>query len=277
MGRSRGVEAGLALSEAKTLVITAGAGMGVDSGLPDFRGPHGFWQAYPMYQQLGIDFVDAANPKHFDDNPAFAWGFYGHRTELYRQTVPHRGFNLLRDWIERYSLESFVVTSNVDGQFQKAGFAEEQILEVHGSIHHLQCAVPCCSQIWTNFESIPVDHTTMKAQDIPRCPRCGAVCRPNILMFGDATWLAERSEVQHRRFENFLGAARTPLVVVELGAGTTIPTIRNLSERLASNYGGTLIRINPREGQVPAGQVSYAMRALEGLQQIEMALQEQAE
>ncbi len=272
MDRSSSAKAVSALSEAKTLVITAGAGMGVDSGLPDFRGPRGFWRAYPMYQQLGIDFVDAANPVHFEGDPAFAWGFYGHRTELYRQTVPHRGFNLLRDWIERYSLKSFVVTSNVDGQFQKAGFAENEILEVHGSIHHLQCSVPCCSQIWTNLESIPVDHTTMRAQDFPRCPRCEAVSRPNILMFGDATWLAERSERQRSRFERFLDGVRKPLVVVELGAGTTIPTIRHLSERLASRCGCTLIRINPREAQVPEGQVSLPMGALEGLVQIEAVL-----
>jgi NAD-dependent SIR2 family protein deacetylase len=37
--------------------------MGVDSGLPDFRGDHGFWKAYPMYERLGLSFVDAANPR----------------------------------------------------------------------------------------------------------------------------------------------------------------------------------------------------------------------
>jgi len=53
------------LRKAEALVITAGAGMGVDSGLPDFRGDHGFWNAYPMYRHLGINFVGAANPEHF--------------------------------------------------------------------------------------------------------------------------------------------------------------------------------------------------------------------
>lgn len=264
-------EATTALKGAGTLLITAGAGMGVDSGLPDFRGPQGFWRAYPMYQRLGIDFIDAANPTHFEDDPAFAWGFYGHRTHLYRQTLPHQGFTLLRDWIKRYSLSCFVVTSNVDGQFQKAGFEEGKILEVHGSIHHLQCTVPCCGQIWENGEAIPVDHITMNAQCFPCCPRCGAVARPNILMFGDATWLARRSERQRRCFETFLDASTKPLVVIELGAGTTIPTIRHLSERIMHRYGATLIRINPREAQVPEGHISLNVGALEGLQQIESA------
>ncbi len=51
-----------ALRRADALVISTGAGMGVDSGLPDFRGDRGFWNAYPMYERLGLSFVDAANP-----------------------------------------------------------------------------------------------------------------------------------------------------------------------------------------------------------------------
>src|SRR3990170_4287678 len=82
--------------------------------------------------------VGAANPRNFHGDPAFGWGFYGHRTNLYRDTRPHEGFRILARWIERFGLAHFVVTSNVDGQFQKAGFREEEILEVHGSIHHLQ-------------------------------------------------------------------------------------------------------------------------------------------
>jgi NAD-dependent SIR2 family protein deacetylase len=259
------------LAESASLVITAGAGMGVDSGLPDFRGPQGFWKAYPMYRRLGIDFFDAANPVHFQNDPAFGWGFYGHRTELYRQTEPHAGFDLLRAWIARYGWRAFVVTSNVDGQFQKAGFAEDDILEVHGSIHHLQCTVPCSRHIWPGGGEVTVDFDTMRAESFPHCPRCGAVARPNILMFGDYAWLGERSAQQQRRFERFLADAGQPLAVVELGAGTTIPTIRHLSERLAGR-GGSLIRINPREPQVSAGQHSLALGALEGLQRIEAAL-----
>ncbi len=64
-----------AIRNAGALVITAGAGMGVDSGLPDFRGDKGFWQAYPMYERLGISFVGAANPEHFERDPPLAGVF----------------------------------------------------------------------------------------------------------------------------------------------------------------------------------------------------------
>src|SRR5512143_2212890 len=83
---------------ADALLIGAGAGMGVDSGLPDFRGAQGFWRAYPVYEKLGLDFSSMANPRWFTADPAFAWGFYGHRLELYRKTVPHAGFALLERW-----------------------------------------------------------------------------------------------------------------------------------------------------------------------------------
>ena len=62
-------EAAAAVSKADALLITAGAGMGVDSGLPDFRGDKGFWKAYPPFERLGVSFVDMANPGWFARDP----------------------------------------------------------------------------------------------------------------------------------------------------------------------------------------------------------------
>ena len=262
-----------AIRTAQALVITAGAGMGVDSGLPDFRGNQGFWKAYPPYERLGLSFVEAANPVHFQRDPLFGWGFYGHRLNLYRETVPHAGFLLLRNWIERFGLDWFVATSNVDGQFQKAGFTEEQILEVHGSIHHLQCLTPCGMNIWPNREEIRVDTATMRSRSIPKCIHCGVVARPTILMFGDFSWISRRTECQEERLQEFLREHEgRRLVIVECGAGTAVPTIRYLGERLGGRRGATLIRINPREHQVPAPHLSLPFGAVEGLSGIDAVL-----
>src|SRR5215218_7251374 len=103
------------IAEAEALLVCAGAGMGVDSGLPDFRGPKGFWRAYPPYRALGLRFEELADPVHFDADPELAWGFYGHRLALYRGTVPHAGFGVLLRWAQERP--TFVFTSNVDGQF----------------------------------------------------------------------------------------------------------------------------------------------------------------
>jgi hypothetical protein len=59
--------------------------------------------------------------EHGVDRPSRAWGFYGHRLNLYRKTVPHAGFDILRKWGEKMPLGYRVFTSNVDGQFQKEG------------------------------------------------------------------------------------------------------------------------------------------------------------
>src|SRR5512144_2666139 len=119
-------QAAFLLSSSSALLITAGAGMGVDSGLPDFRGSAGFWRAYPALGRLGIPFEEMAQPRWFAERPEMAWAFYGHRQQLYRQTVPHAGFHTLLRWGESRPGGWFVATSNVDGQFQKAGFPADR-------------------------------------------------------------------------------------------------------------------------------------------------------
>lgn len=264
------------IRDAEVFVITAGAGMGVDSGLPDFRGDRGFWRAYPAYSRLGLSFVDCADPCHFADDPSFAWGFYGHRTNLYRDSVPHDGFHIIRKWIERNNADYFVVTSNVDGQFQKEGYAEERILEVHGSIHWLQCQIPCTCNIWRNDEVIKVDETSMRAAlPLPRCPDCGGVSRPNILMFGDGFWLSDRTRIQQHAFDRFLVKnSDRRIAVIEMGAGTAIPTIRAISERIGWGFEhAAVIRVNPREAEINSPHVSLPCGALEGLKKIDALLQ----
>ncbi|CAD6539049.1 hypothetical protein LMG28140_03328 [Paraburkholderia metrosideri] len=78
---------------------------------------------------------------------------------------------------------------------------------------------------------------------LPRCPRCGSLARPNILMFGDWAWVDAPYEKQRVRFEDWITSTSRP-VVVELGAGKALPTVRRFSERNARHR---LIRINPRE------------------------------
>ncbi|MDR6374176.1 hypothetical protein J2776_000852 [Paraburkholderia caledonica] len=67
------------ISEADGVLITAGTGMGIDSGLPDFRGATGFWRAYLALGAKGVTFRDIANGMAFRVDPKRAWGFYGHR------------------------------------------------------------------------------------------------------------------------------------------------------------------------------------------------------
>jgi len=266
-----------ALKHADAVLIGAGAGMGVDSGLPDFRGDRGFWRAYPPYEKLGLSFVEMANPDWFSRDPHLGWGFYGHRLNLYRTTKPHDGFRLLKKWGERLPNKYFIFTSNVDGQFQRAGFPHDRIVEVHGAIDWLQCSAGCGIGIYecdpSNPQPVEVDEQTMRAVgDLPSCPQCGAVARPNILMFGDWGWDSGRTGEQEQRLNRWLeeiSGAR--LAVVECGSGQAISTVRHFCER-AAKADGTLIRINPREPEVPDGQIGIAAGALRTLQAIDKFL-----
>jgi NAD-dependent SIR2 family protein deacetylase len=262
------------IAGADALLITAGAGVGIDSGLPDFRGNEGFWRAYPALGRARLDFYEMASPAAFRARPQLAWGFYGHRLDLYRRTLPHRGFELLRQWGERTAHGSFVFTSNVDGQFQKAGFAADRIFECHGSIHHLQCLDVCRPVIWRAADFVPaVDADTCELRNAaPRCPHCGALARPNILMFGDGEWLDQHAGAQAAALERWLAGVRKP-AIIELGAGTAVPSVRHFSERSARRFAVPLIRINPREPQVPrSGDIALPMAALSALRAIDEAL-----
>jgi NAD-dependent SIR2 family protein deacetylase len=255
------------IANADAILIGAGAGMGVDSGLPDFRGDEGFWRAYPPFRELGLSFVDLANPRWFETDPNRAWGFYGHRLNLYRNTQPHSGFDRLLNWCRAKKNGYFVFTSNVDGQFQKSGFEERRILECHGSIHHLQCTYECSDQIQANHQLIVVDEESMLAVDpLPTCQNCGEVTRPNILMFGDFHWRENRSVEQSIRYENWLADNRgSEIAILEFGAGTAVPTVRYECERRRP----TLIRINPREAHGPRDTIGIPLPAKEAIDRID--------
>lgn len=266
------------LVRADALMVTAGAGMGVDSGLPDFRGDEGFWRAYPPMRELGLSFVEMANPRGFVENPALAWGFYGHRLNLYRRTIPHDGFRLLRRWGEEKPLGYYVFTSNVDGQFQKAGFVGERIEECHGTIHKLQCIAPCSDDVWdADGLEVHVDESRFHALfPLPGCRRCQRLARPNISMFGDGAWNGGLSREQGERRMAWIAsirASKAKVVIIELGAREAVAAVRRFSESVSRLPGAHLIRINPRDVGVSApNHHVLKMGALEGLQKMEHLL-----
>ena len=258
------------ISDADSLVITAGAGMGVDSGLPDFRGNDGFWKAYPALAKSQIGFTDIACPDTFEINPKLAWGFYGHRLNLYRNTQPHMGFRYLRAIAKQLDGGAFIYTSNVDGHFQRSGFPLNNIVECHGSIHHLQCQHTCNQEIWESTKFTPVvdEEHCLLTSPLPTCRNCSSIARPNILMFGDWHWMNWRTEFQRARFHEWRETVYRP-VVIEIGAGMAIPTVREFGERLNV----PLIRINPTDAQVNRpSDVALQMGALAAITAISKSL-----
>lgn len=260
------------LRESDCLVITAGAGMGVDSGLPDFRGRSGYWNVE------GGRFMDVSTPWMFQEHPHHGWGFYGHFWNLCRAASPHEGFQVLRRLAQR--LPTWVFTSNVDGHFQRAGFAPERIVECHGSLTQLQCFKPCSKQLWSSEGlTLEIDalYTARTDRPLPTCPHCGGLARPNVCMFVDILWVAQptlaREEAYHAWLAEQQRAGRR-LTVIECGAGTAVPRVRREGEKQLERFAGAqLIRINPApEGEDPPHILTLPLGAREALLALEQRL-----
>jgi NAD-dependent SIR2 family protein deacetylase len=261
-----------AIDKADAVLIAAGAGIGVDSGLSDYRGTKGFWNSYQGIGKSSQSFIELSNVGQFDDNPQLAWAFYGQQLNQYRAAVPHVGFSHLLEISKEKTQDYFVLTSNVDGQFQKAGFPDEKIEEIHGSFHYLQCSQPCCDEIWrADSETISIDEEKFLAiGDLPICNRCDSVSRPNVLMFYDGSWIGNRTDKQEENFWFWLENLKDcKTVIIEIGAGTVINTIRQRTEYYADLLFTPLIRINPHDYHVAKDRhISVPMGALDGIERI---------
>lgn len=250
------------IHSADGLIIAAGAGIGVDSGLPDFRGKAGFWRAYPGFRDAGLDFQSIANAAAFLEHPERSWQFYRHRLQLYQNTRPHAGFPVLRRWCDERPMGGFVYTSNIDSHFQATGFAASQIVECHGSLEWLQCCKPCHPEIW------PADVQQLIRGSIPLCPRCHGTARPNIMLFNDFAFLHQRADEQHQAFDAWFASLDNPLVI-EIGAGAAIPSVR----RFAANLEATTVRINLHDASIAAPHISIADSALIAISHIDRQMQ----
>ncbi|QEI07904.1 hypothetical protein FXN63_20215 [Pigmentiphaga aceris] len=251
------------LEDADGLLIVAGSGMA--AGLSETRDSKSLARALSVIGRVRPGEDDIGSPDVFRDSPRAAWGTYGKRLKQYRDTDPHPGYAILRRWTNAAPQGSFVYTSNVDGHFQKAGFAVDRIVEAAGSIHWLQCVKACTPQLWSADELTPSINPAngWLAGVVPTCPQCGSVARPNVSLAKDWDWVPNRTMRQHALLSSWLFPMKR-LVVVEVGAGTL--AIRRFSEQ----HGPRVIRIHPTDFDIsPDVGLGFATTALDGLRQLD--------
>jgi NAD-dependent SIR2 family protein deacetylase len=249
-------KANIWLAQADAVLIGSGAGMGVDSGLATFRGSRaGVW---PMLEAAGLSYEDICNAKWFVDDPRLAWSFWNFCINAYKGTKPHQGYDFAREIANRAILGAFAFTSNIDGHWLESGWDSNCLVEVHGSVKWMQCS-QCSHPEWETSADLSLqlqeDVETHRLQgELPTCPSCGAVARPCVQMFGkDSCFSKRRRRQQVTRYDDWLkklesrsdkGSIR--LVCLEIGCGTTVPTVRKeLTDVLKRFPGARLIRLNP--------------------------------
>mmetsp|Transcript_19360 Transcript_19360/g.61380 ORF Transcript_19360/g.61380 Transcript_19360/m.61380 type:complete len:357 (-) Transcript_19360:58-1128(-) len=255
-------QAAALLESAGAVLVIAGAGMGVDSGLDSFRDSQG---CYTLE-----DYHAKCRHELFLKDPEAAWSFHGHALHRFREAEPHQGFaDLLA--ICRTKGNYFVVTSNVDGHFEKAGFPAERVFNAHGSVHFWQCTRPACSS-----RREPWEAGDWQPRVLPKCKYCGAPARPNVSLFDDnqEEYPDSFSGVmvlrQFGKFEAWLRQARKRrLCILEIGCGESEHSLRLAPQPkgrwacISDEWGiepiaASLVRVDPKPTERPVPQRSAA-------------------
>lgn len=219
--------AGERVRDAERIVVVTGAGVSAESGVPTFRGPDGLWKSHRP--------EELATPGAFGRDPRLVWEWYQWRRDLVGGCSPNAGHRAIAG-LQASRPGVTLVTQNVDGLHaraaREAGASDADILELHGSLFRVRCAV--CA--WKAGRLEPVDASSEAS--LPRCPECDARVRPDVVWFGEPL----DGEILRAAF----AAARHADVC--LVAGTSAVVQPAASVPLATvEGGGVVIEVNPEE------------------------------
>lgn len=192
-----------------------------------------------------------------------AWHYWRWRT-LRARVEPAADYRLLKRLSGYFGQgKVFAKTSNCDQLHLQAGLDASNIYEIHGSLGSLQCAKPCCAKLW------PADDAFRGR--LEREPK-DACLRPNVMVFGDTdTLVPAQYNAQLENFERFEykfklpgGGAAGPRtrnwIVLEIGAGVVVPSIRSYAE-MHGSQGGCLLRVNPSQAECDERQTEKKIEA----------------
>lgn len=230
--------------------------MSQESGIPVFRGVNGLGKKTLSINGKEYSYQELLTHQAFEEHHREAWNLINSLKHLYSNKRPHKGYHTLKELLSNKN--QFIVTSNCDEFFSRATYEEENILEIHGSIYDYQCLIKCSDEIWRMDEYI----------NVPRCPECGGKCRPNIKMLGDWQWNSSKAKDQQKRYVRWMNEIidnNESILVIEIGAGKKLASIREIAEKVAGES-NELIRINPNDFEVNNSNFfSIPKKAVEGI------------
>ena len=222
------------LLKAESVVAVTGAGVSAESGVPTFRGPDGYWRSHRA--------EELATTEAFQRNPQLVWEWYNERRLAIAAKEPNPAHRILAGWEKR--LPGFhLITQNVDGLHQRAG--SRNVIALHGDIWEMRCGT---------------ENVTMRNEETPlrvippRCQRCGALLRPNVVWFGEAL-----PQAALHRAEKL---AETCDALLVIGTSAIVYPAAALP-MLAKRRGAVVIEINPDETPLSA-QADFRLRGKAG-------------
>jgi NAD-dependent deacetylase len=198
-------------------VALTGAGISVESGIPDFRSAGGLWSRF--------DPMEFGHIESFRTDPAKVWRMLREMADLLRGAAPNAAHYALFE-LERRGLLKMVITQNVDSLHQLAG--SKEVVEFHGHGRSLRC--DRCNKQFDGGD-VALDRLP------PRCS-CGGPLRPNFVFFGEPI----PPEAQYKA----LDAARRCDLMLVVGTSASVAPASQLPIT-AKEHGAFLVEINPRK------------------------------
>lgn len=225
------------LRSARRVLFVTGAGLSADSGLPTYRGVGGLYEGAGTADGLPIEVALSGDTMRRD--PALCWRYIAQIEKSCRGARPNRGHAVIAALEARCAVT--VLTQNVDGLHLAAGSTD--VVEIHGNVRTLLCTGCARSRTVTDYAGLAFP---------PACTACGAVLRPDVVLFGE--WLPAGAVARLHR-----ALAEPYDVVFSVGTTSVFPYISTpVVDQVRS--GGVAVEINPGDSGV-SRIVTHRLRA----------------
>ncbi|MDH7600565.1 MAG: NAD-dependent deacylase [Armatimonadota bacterium] len=213
-----------AMRSAKCVFVFTGAGASKESGLPTFREIDGEWTRH--------DPMTFATFEGFISNPVKVWNLYRLRQRQIASAQPNPAHTTIAE-MEQYYPEFLLCTQNVDDLHERAG--SRKIVKLHGDAWQMRC-LDCGKIFDTRDFDLPDEFTE---ETLPKCPKCGGLCRPNIVWFGEY--------VPHEAMAAALDMVSRCDLMLIVGTSGEVSGGYGFAQQARAN-GATVVEINPSEG-----------------------------
>ena len=256
-----------ALRDADAIVIGAGAGLSASAGF-DYSGARfeanfsDFWKKYGFTDMYSGGFYPFPTQEEF-------WAYWSRYVFINRyQDPPKPVYDTLLKLVK--GRDYFVLTTNVDHCFQKAGFDKKRLFYTQGDYGLFQCSAPCCQETWDNEAAVRQmvarqENMRIPSGLLPLCPHCGRPLRMNLR--ADDTFVEDPGWHQAaRRCDDFLRTrAAQRLLFLELGVGYNTPGIIKYPfwQMTARNPNATYVCINQGQAVCP-GEIEKQSICIDG-------------
>jgi NAD-dependent SIR2 family protein deacetylase len=241
------------IKEADYILIGAGAGLSAAGGL-NYGDSELFKEWFPKLSEFGIETIGEAISLYWkvdDSNRRNFWAYWANHINKIRYEAP-----VLKPYLDLFEIikdkNHFIITTNVDGQFIKAGFDNEKIFAPQGDYGLFQCDKPCSDELYNNkafidkiLSNMDNDKFEIREEDIPHCPKCGSYMSKNLRV--DDTFVEAPHMEKQKAYMDFVNnSMEGKLVLMELGVGFNTPgIIRWPFEKITEKHSNSaLIRIN---------------------------------